>query len=133
MGWRIEAEGLTELLVGLHRDYPGVPMVVTENGSAFPDGTVDDSLDVVEDRDRADYLLAHIAAVGAALEAGVDMRGYFVWSLLDNFEWAWGYSQRFGIVHVDFATQQRRLKRSALLFRRVIAEHGMVNEARSGP
>ena len=133
MGWRIEADGLTELLVGLHRDYPGLPMVVTENGTAFPDEPVDDSIDVVEDTGRADYLVAHIAAVGDALEAGVDLRGYFVWSLLDNFEWAWGYSQRFGIVHVDFATQQRRLKRSALVFQRIITEHGMVSEARSAP
>ena len=132
MGWRVEAPSLTELLVGLHRDYPGVPMVVTENGAAYPDA-VDGVTDVVDDSGRARYLADHIAAVGAALEAGIDLRGYFVWSLLDNFEWAWGYSQRFGIVHVDFATQQRRLKRSALLYQRIIADHGVVSQASQAP
>jgi beta-glucosidase len=134
MGWRVEAASLTELLVGLHRDYPGVPMVVTENGAAYPDALDDPAGgDVVEDPERADYLAEHITAVGAALDAGVDLRGYFVWSLLDNFEWAWGYSQRFGIVHVDFATQRRRLKRSARLYQRIIADHGVVSGALQAP
>ncbi len=87
----------------------------------------------VHDGDRVDYLRSHVTAAHRALARGVDLCGYFVWSLLDNFEWAWGYSQRFGILHVDFATQQRRLKRSALVFQRVIAEHGMVSGARTGP
>jgi beta-glucosidase len=123
MGWPVEAGGLTELLARLHRDYPGVAMVVTENGSAYRDEVGADGS--VDDPERAAYLAAHIAAAGRAIEDGVDVRGYFVWSLLDNFEWAWGYSQRFGIVHVDFESQRRRLKSSGQLYRRIVAAHGL--------
>lgn len=118
MGWRVEPEGLTALLLRVHRDYPGVPMVITENGAAFDD-VVDG--DRVHDPDRLDYLHAHIAAVHDAMAAGADVRGYFVWSLLDNFEWAWGYSKRFGIVHVDYPTGRRTIKDSGYWYRDFIA------------
>ena len=114
MGWEIYPEGLTELLLRLHADYPVPPMYVTENGGAFKDRMVDGR---VHDADRTDYIARHIAAVAAAVRQGVPMQGYMVWSLLDNFEWASGYEKRFGIVHVDYLTQQRTLKDSALWYR----------------
>jgi beta-glucosidase len=108
MGWEIDARGLTELLERLGRDVD-VPLVITENGSAFPD--VVEGGEVVDEA-RTMYLVDHLRAVHRAIAAGVDVRGYFAWSLLDNFEWAEGYSQRFGIVHVDYDTQVRTVKRS---------------------
>ena len=114
MGWEVYPEGLTELLLRLHRDYPVPPMYVTENGGAFRD-RVDAGR--VHDTDRTRYIAEHIAAVAEAMRQGVRMAGYMVWSLLDNFEWASGYEKRFGIVHVDYATQQRTLKDSALWYR----------------
>jgi beta-glucosidase len=110
MGWEIYPSGLTELLLRLHRDWPVPPLYVKENGAAFRDECVDGR---VHDPERVAYLAAHIAAVGDALAHGVPMAGYMVWSLLDNFEWASGYAKRFGIVHVDYATQQRTPKDSA--------------------
>ena len=114
MGWEIYPEGLTELLLRLHADYPVPPMYVTENGGAFKDRMVDGQ---VHDADRTDYIARHIAAVASAVRQGVPMQGYMVWSLLDNFEWASGYEKRFGIVHVDYPTQKRTLKGSALWYR----------------
>jgi beta-glucosidase len=119
MGWPVVPEALTELLVGVKRDYGDVPLLITENGAAFEDRT--NGADVVEDPRRVAYIESHLAAVEKAIEAGVDVRGYFVWSLLDNFEWEHGYSQRFGIVYVDFETQRRIPKRSALWYRDRIA------------
>ena len=110
MGWEVYPEGLTELLLRIHGDYTLPPIYVTENGGAFKDhcdnGQVHDPL-------RKDYIARHIAAVSDAIRQGVNMEGYMVWSLLDNFEWASGYEKRFGIVHVDYASQQRTLKDSA--------------------
>jgi len=111
MGWEIVPECFTSLLVRLSRDYPGVPMVITENGAAFDDLAVVDG--VIEDQDRVAYLSAHLAAVSAARQQGADVRGYLAWSLMDNFEWSYGYEKRFGIVHVDYATQVRTPKLSA--------------------
>ncbi|HEV7203319.1 MAG TPA: beta-glucosidase [Jatrophihabitans sp.] len=122
MNWRVEAPSLTELLLRVHRDHPDLPLMITENGAAFDDVVAADG--AVDDLDRLDYLRDHVAAVHAAIEQGVDVRGYFVWSLLDNFEWAWGLSKRFGIVHVDFATGRRTLKRSAHWYREVVADNG---------
>jgi beta-glucosidase len=117
MGWEVYPEGLTDLLLRLHRDYPVPPLVVTENGGAFVDTCVTvDGQPRVHDRDRTDYIASHIDAVGAAIRQGVPVAGYMVWSLLDNFEWASGYAKRFGIVHVDYATQRRTLKDSALWY-----------------
>jgi beta-glucosidase len=119
MGWNIEPEGLTELLLDLHGRYPELPMAVTENGAAFYDEVSDDGR--VHDLPRVEYLHDHIDAVGAAMDAGADVRGYFVWSLMDNFEWAYGYDRRFGIVHVDYPTGERTLKDSALWYRDLVA------------
>ena len=123
MGWQIEPTGLTDLLVGLSREAPDLPMVITENGSAYPD-TVDHDGEIA-DTDRTHYLNAHIDAVGQAIDAGADVRGYLVWSLLDNFEWAWGYSQRFGIIHVDFDSLERRVKASGKAYAEIIAQNGL--------
>ena len=115
MGWPIDATGLTELLLRQHREYPGVPLMITENGAAF-----DDPIDVdgrIRDERRIGYLREHLTALVRAVEGGADVRGYFVWSLLDNFEWAHGYAKRFGIIHVDYATQRRTWKDSAYWFR----------------
>jgi beta-glucosidase len=117
MGWAIDETGLYELLDRLHREHPGLPLMVTENGAAFDDRIGPDG--AIHDADRIDYLRRHLGAVHRAIQAGADVRGYFVWSLLDNFEWAYGYSKRFGIVHVDFATQARMPKDSALWYRSV--------------
>jgi len=122
-GWAVEPEGLYDCLVRLAADYDPPPLYVHESGGAFPDKVAADGQ--VHDHDRLAYLDAHLRASHDALAARVDLRGYFVWSLLDNFEWAEGYRQRFGIVHVDFATQRRTPKASALWFRDVIAAHGL--------
>jgi beta-glucosidase len=114
MGWEIYPQGLTELLLRLHHDYAVPPMYVKENGAAFKDMLVDGR---VHDEPRRNYIASHIAAVADALRQGVRMEGYMVWSLLDNFEWASGYEKRFGIVHVDYPTQRRSLKDSALWYR----------------
>jgi beta-glucosidase len=115
MGWEVVPEGFTELLTRIGREYPGLPMVITENGAAYDD-RVDDTGFVADD-DRVGYLESHLAAVAAARQAGADIRGYFAWSLMDNFEWAYGYDKRFGIVRVDYDTQVRTPKKSALWYR----------------
>jgi len=114
MGWEIYAPGLTELLCRLHRDYRLPAVFITENGAAFKDQLIDGR---VEDVQRMAYLHDHIEATRQAIEQGVNVAGYFVWSLLDNFEWASGYTKRFGIVHVDYETQCRTPKDSALWYR----------------
>ena len=118
MGWEVFPAGMTELLLRLQADYRLPPIHVTENGAAYRDRLVGGR---VADVDRIRYLQSHIAAMADALEGGVDVRGYFVWSLLDNFEWADGYSKRFGLVFVDYDTQQRTLKDSALWYRQFCA------------
>jgi len=122
-GWEVRPELLIETLTWVTERYGRVPLYITENGGAFPDpssavnGRVDDPL-------RTDYLRRHIAALRRAMQQGVDLRGYFVWSLMDNFEWASGYSHRMGLLHVDYATQQRTLKASGEFYREVIRTHG---------
>ena len=116
MDWEIYPQGLADLLCLLHRDCPGLPPVyVTENGGAFKDATLRDGR--VQDDDRIAYLRDHIAAVAQAMQQGVPMAGYMVWSLMDNFEWSSGYSKRFGIVHVDYDTLARTPKASAEWYR----------------
>ncbi|MFL0026572.1 GH1 family beta-glucosidase [Streptomyces sp. NBUL23] len=117
MDWEITPTELTDLLVRLQRDY-ALPTVITENGAAFDDTVAADGS--VPDADRTAYLADHIAAVVAARAQGADVRGYFAWSLLDNFEWAYGYDKRFGIVRVDYDTQARTLKDSAKWYRDTI-------------
>jgi beta-glucosidase len=128
MGWEIYPEGLTELLLRLHRDYAVPPLYVTENGGAFKDRLEDGQ---VHDAARTEYIATHIAAVGDALRQGVPMEGYMVWSLLDNFEWASGYEKRFGIVRVDYETQQRILKDSALWYRAFLQRQKPSRQART--
>jgi beta-glucosidase len=120
-GWPIVPGALTELLVRLRDDYRDAlpPLIIGENGASFPEP--DEADHVLDDRPRIDYLAAHIDAVGAAIREGVDVREYTVWSLLDNFEWAHGFSQRFGIVHVDQRTSVRTPKASFAWYRDLIA------------
>jgi beta-glucosidase len=110
MGWGVEPEGLTLTLRRVHDNYGPIPMMVTENGAAYSDVVEADG--AIHDIQRTEYLKSHIGAVADAMDHGVDMVGYFVWSLLDNFEWARGYSKRFGIVRVDYDTLQRTVKDS---------------------
>jgi beta-glucosidase len=111
MGWRIEPSAFRDLLVRTARAYPSIPLMVTENGACYPDGP--DPVDGrVRDARRVDYLHSHLGAVLDAIDLGADIRGYYVWSLLDNFEWALGYAKRFGIVHVDYETLARTPKDS---------------------
>jgi beta-glucosidase len=123
MGWRVEPGAFTDLLLRVSKDYPWVPLMITENGAAYPD--VVDVDGAIHDQERIAYLDAHLAAVLDAMAAGADVRGYLVWSLLDNFEWAWGYSKRFGIVHVDYDTQRRTMKDSADWYRSVITANAL--------
>ncbi len=119
MGWEIFPEGLPELLLKLKAEYPDLPPVyITENGMANAD-TIDGGQ--VHDPERIAYVRSHLAALKEAMDAGVNVQGYFLWSLLDNFEWNSGYAKRFGIVHVDYATQKRTPKDSALWYREFIA------------
>lgn len=122
MGWEVYPPGLYEVLTWVARTYPPVPLYVTENGAAFADPEPRDGR--VRDPQRVRYLASHLAELARALEDGVDVRGYFVWSLLDNFEWTHGYTQRFGIVAVEFATQKRTVKDSGWFYRDVIATGG---------
>jgi beta-glucosidase len=123
MGWEIDAPGLTEVLQRVERDYPGLPLYVTENGAAFDDRPDIDG--AVDDPDRVAYLDAHLRACHRAIAGGVPLRGYFVWSLLDNFEWAWGYGKRFGVVYVDYPTQRRVPKSSAYWYRDTARRNGL--------
>ena len=120
MGWEVYPEGLTELLLRLHRDYPVPPMTITESGAAFADRL---QRGQVHDVGRTRFISAHIAAIAEALRQGVRVDGYMVWSLMDNFEWASGYAKRFGIVHVDYETQRRTLKDSALWYREFLRQN----------
>jgi len=121
MDWEVQPEGLTRLLVRLHEEYTGpagTTLHVTENGAAFDDRP--DEQGFVDDRARVEYVRSHLSSVVDAVEAGVPVQGYFYWSFMDNFEWAWGYAKRFGIVRVDYDTQERTPKASALDYARII-------------
>ncbi len=123
MGWEVQPEGLTRLLVRVHEEYTGpagMGIMVTENGAAYDDVLEADG--TVHDTDRVAFLRVHLGAILDAIDAGVPVAGYFYWSLLDNFEWAWGYAKRFGIVRVDYDTQERTLKDSAIDYRRIIGD-----------
>jgi beta-glucosidase len=122
-GWEVFAQGLTDTLTWVRDGYGNPPVYVTENGSAFYDPPTIEG-ETLEDPLRVDYLRKHLRAVHAAIAAGCDVRGYMAWSLLDNLEWSLGYSKRFGIVHVDFATQKRTPKASARLYADVVASNG---------
>jgi beta-glucosidase len=130
MGWEVYPQGLTDLLCGIDRDYELPPLYITENGAACADDIVDGHIADVE---RIQYLRSHLDAIGRAIEAGVDVRGFYYWSLLDNFEWDSGYDKRFGLVHVDYETQQRTLKDSAHWYRGLIAGERRGAASRQAP
>ncbi|MGP4000981.1 GH1 family beta-glucosidase [Streptomyces sp. 8N706] len=111
MGWSVDPSGLYDLLMRFTREAPGLPLMITENGAAYEDRPDTDG--AIHDPERIAYLRAHLAAVHRAIGDGADVRAYFLWSLMDNFEWAYGYAKRFGAIHVDYPTQTRTLKSSA--------------------
>lgn len=125
MGWEIYPQGLTEILVSLHQQFDLPPVYITENGAALPDGFANNQANDVE---RVAYFQSHLEAVHLAIEQGVNVRGYFAWSLMDNFEWAEGYIKRFGIVHVDYATQKRTIKASGLAYRDFICQRHALSD-----
>lgn len=122
MNWEIDAPGLVEVLQRVHREYPAIPLYITENGAAFVDKVVDGKVD---DPDRLAYLDAHLRACHEAISSGVPLRGYFAWSLMDNFEWAWGYTKRFGMVYIDYDSQERIPKSSARWYAEVIRRNAL--------
>ncbi|CAL9355362.1 GH1 family beta-glucosidase [Streptomyces atacamensis] len=126
MGWTIDPSGMYDLLLRVRDDFPGMPVVITENGAAFDDYV--DPEGRVLDPQRISYLHGHLAAVHRAIEAGADVRGYFLWSLLDNFEWGYGYSKRFGAVYVDYATGRRIPKESARWYAKVVRDGALPPE-----
>lgn len=123
MGWEIHAPAFGRLLHRIHHAYKLPPLYITENGAAFRDQV--DADGQVHDPRRLNYIREHLQQIHAAIQAGIDVRGYFLWSLIDNFEWAYGFSKRFGIVYVDFATQKRIIKDSGKWYARVIAQNGI--------
>jgi len=123
MGWEVYPEGLYELLVRVHRDYGPLPLYITENGAAFDDQLLADGS--VNDDKRVAYLRGYIEQCWKAVQEGVPLKGYYLWTLMDNFEWAFGYSKRFGIVYIDFETQKRYPKKSADWYKQVISRNGL--------
>lgn len=126
-GWEVQPPGLADVLVRLHEEYPPIPLHITENGAAYRDSVDPDGK--IRDEARIAFLDAHLRAALTAIQHGVDLRGYFYWSLLDNFEWAEGYAKRFGIIHVDFASQHRTPKQSAHWYAQVIAANALPEAA----
>ncbi len=127
LGWSVIPDAFRDVLLRVHRDYPAIPLYVTENGASYddrigPDGQVVDS-------ERVEYLRGYLGAAAEAIEAGVDLRGYFAWSLMDNFEWGEGYRSRFGLIYVDYQTQRRIPKASASWYRELIARHDLSSRA----
>ena len=127
LGWSVIPEAFHDVLVRLHREYPPIPLYVTENGASFDDYV--DPSGQVRDTERIEYLNGYLAAAAAAIDEGVDLRGYFAWSLLDNFEWGEGYRSRFGLVFVDYGTQRRIPKASASWYRDLIERHATAAQA----
>jgi beta-glucosidase len=123
MGWEVYPEGLYQVLTRVHADYGPSRILVTENGAAYGDVVVDGEVD---DPDREAYLREHLLQAWQAIEDGVPLAGYFVWSLLDNFEWAMGYGKRFGLVYVDYATQERIVKRSGRWYAEVTRSNRVI-------
>jgi beta-glucosidase len=123
IGWEIYPVGLTQTLLSLHERYNGIPIYITECGAAFKDPTPNGDEDI-QDPERVEFFRSHIKAAMDAYDRGVDLRGFFVWSLLDNFEWNSGYTMPFGIVHVDFETQRRTVKASGRFFAEVARSNG---------
>lgn len=120
IGWEIDATGMNDVLQQLYSEYSLPPCYITENGAAFNQGVIDG---VVDDQERINYLDAHLQVASQAISQGIPLLGYFAWSLMDNFEWAEGYSMRFGLIHVNYDTQERTLKNSAMWYREFVARH----------
>lgn len=119
MGWEVVPDGLSASLTWVHETYQPKDMIVSENGAAYPDPVAEDG--TIHDADRQSYLARHLAKVADAIDVGVPLSGYYVWSLMDNLEWSLGYARRFGVIHVDFPTQRRTPKQSALWYQRLIS------------
>ena len=117
MGWHIAPDGFEELLVAVHEQFPQLPLMITENGAAFADEVVDGE---IHDADRIDYLRRHLTALHRVMQRGVDVRGYLLWTVMDNFEWSWGFTRRFGIVRVDYDTLQRTVKDSGRWYSQLV-------------
>ncbi len=124
IGWEIDASALTELMVNLYNRYPLPPCYITENGAAYNHGLVDGEID---DQPRVDYLEAHLQAVLDIVAKDIALLGYFSWSLMDNFEWAEGYSMRFGLIHVDYQTQKRTFKKSAYWYQNLMSHRALTS------
>lgn len=122
MGWEVYPPGLYNLLIWVHREYAPPAIYITENGAAFADVVAPDGK--VRDPRRQAYLEAHFAQAHRAIQQGVPLRGYFVWSLLDNFEWTHGYTKRFGVIYVDYPTQKRIVKQSGEWYAQVTRQNG---------
>jgi beta-glucosidase len=123
MGWEIYPQGLYEMVSRVHQEYKPGKILITENGASYSDSP--DSTGKVHDQKRIDYLDSHIGAIGKAIVEGIPVMGYYVWSFMDNFEWAFGYAQRFGLVFVDYSTQKRFPKDSAYWYQKVIKQNGI--------
>jgi beta-glucosidase len=123
MGWEVAPSAMYDLLMWVHREYPKLRLVVTENGAAYPD--VVGAGGAVDDARRTSYLERHLAEVQRAIADGCPVDAYYVWSLLDNFEWTHGYEKRFGIVHVDYATQRRTIKQSGHWYQRLCRDRSL--------
>lgn len=119
-GWEVYPEAFEKLLLDLSRRYPKLPLMVTENGSAFVDQPVTPGVPVLEDPPREAYLIAHLQALARAMQKGANVKGYYAWSLIDNLEWALGFSKRFGLIHVDHQTQKRTVKQSGLRYASIV-------------
>jgi beta-glucosidase len=114
MGWEIHPDGLLDVIEMVHDRAPELPTFITENGAAYPDQVAVDGS--VDDEERRHYFELHVNACQQAIERGLPLKGYFAWSLMDNFEWSFGFSRRFGLVYVDYATQRRTVKKSGRWF-----------------
>jgi len=123
MGWEVYPQGMADMLLYVQEHYNPPAIYITENGAAYVDP--DPADDVVDDLERVSFIRRYLEAAEDAINKGAALKGYFVWSFLDNFEWAYGYSQRFGIIHVDFNTQKRTLKRSAQMYRNIIKHNAL--------
>ncbi|MEO3860363.1 GH1 family beta-glucosidase [Acrocarpospora sp. B8E8] len=123
MGWEVDGTGLYEVLTRLAREYPAIPLYISENGAAYDDVLTEDG--AVHDVERRAFIETHLRVCHQAIEGGVPLQGYFAWSLMDNFEWAWGYGKRFGLVYVDYSAQTRILKDSALWYAETIRHGGL--------
>ncbi|GGO23316.1 beta-glucosidase [Microbispora rosea subsp. aerata] len=127
MGWEVDDSGLLEMLRRIADEYPRIPLYISENGAAYDDVIGEDGS--VHDPERVAYIDAHLRVCHQAIQAGIPLRGYFAWSLMDNFEWAWGYGKRFGLVYVDYETQARTMKSSALWYADTIRHGGLLGRA----